>query len=125
MPLDLKTEAGAALRLLMEEAKRIKHDPVARQDLIEGETNLVEAVKKRKWAITAAENEIARLEAEIAKATEKKRLMQKHVQNLRNGLAEALYPIGSIMVGNRKKALENGETVPGAELITGKVKVAL
>ena len=162
MPLDLKTEAGAALRLLQDEWLAVKEDPARKQILIEGETDLIEAVRAARLELMCLEDAVQHHQEAAALHNREKDKAKERISALRAKIAEALYPIGKITVDNKpvipsrspdsveitdkalipdelmkiktvkepdkaaiKKALESGEAVPGAELITGKVKVVL
>ena len=162
MQHDLEKEAKAAMRLLRSEAVAVKMDPSRKDILIESGTDLIEALQEIRQELLCLEDAIAHHKKAEAHHKRQRDEAEERMAALRARVAEALYPVGKVVVDNKavipskspdsvvitdkaaipeglmavetvvepdkaaiKEALKNGEAVPGAELVTGKVKVAI
>lgn len=95
---DLVKEAEAAAAVLRKENRAIYGDKKARQDLIEGETQLVEMAREILSQIDHCNAAAAAAAREIDLQRRLKASLEEQADALRQELADALAPIGSIMV---------------------------
>jgi hypothetical protein len=113
----LHQETEAARTLLANLADVIGDDDDMKRDIVEGETDLLEAIDQAVWMLAADMAHIKGLNDYIDKFTARKERLQQRVEHMRAALAVAMEQAGRKKIEHQAVTLSLRPTAPSVQVI--------